>query len=236
MSPPETTPFASVFDDCRFQVDLNDRILTGKWPSDISFKQKSRQIVSGNGLSKNNKWLAQKCENGGAFTPCRMNEKYKLGGNDLFLHISQMTYQNVLQITAVFPVPLYHSGEKHYATCVVYRFTNTWLLWTNSFFELMIQQTTHKLTCLKKFNESFWRIRHWVKTTESTYDSLNCRFRVSKSETDIWLLHHVGNKIHVLLYMFLGSHITLQPKTGCPLKLSRAEPGQYLDGRPPGKN
>ncbi len=29
--------------------------------------------------------------------------------------------------------------------------------------------------------------------------------------------------------------ITLQPKTGCPLKLSRAEPGQYLDGRPPGK-
>ncbi len=33
----------------------------------------------------------------------------------------------------------------------------------------------------------------------------------------------------------VGSHITLQPKTGCPLKLSRADPGQYLDGRPPGK-
>ncbi len=32
-----------------------------------------------------------------------------------------------------------------------------------------------------------------------------------------------------------GRHITLQPKTGCPLKLSRAKPGQYLDGRPPGK-
>ncbi len=31
------------------------------------------------------------------------------------------------------------------------------------------------------------------------------------------------------------SHITLQPKTGCPRKLSRAEPGQYLYGRPPGK-
>ncbi len=30
-------------------------------------------------------------------------------------------------------------------------------------------------------------------------------------------------------------HATLQPKTGCPLKLSRVEPGQYLDGRPPGK-
>ncbi len=32
-----------------------------------------------------------------------------------------------------------------------------------------------------------------------------------------------------------GSHITLQAKTGCPLKLSRVEPGQYLDGRHPGK-
>ena len=30
------------------------------------------------------------------------------------------------------------------------------------------------------------------------------------------------------------SHITLQPKTGYSLKLSRAEPGQYLDGRPLG--
>ncbi len=37
---------------------------------------------------------------------------------------------------------------------------------------------------------------------------------------------------HLSLY---GSHITLQPKTDCPLKLSRVEPGQYLDGRPPGK-
>ncbi len=33
----------------------------------------------------------------------------------------------------------------------------------------------------------------------------------------------------------VGSHITLQPKTGGPLKLSRVEPGHYLDGRPPGK-
>ncbi len=31
------------------------------------------------------------------------------------------------------------------------------------------------------------------------------------------------------------SHIILQPNTGCLLKLSRVEPGQYLDGRPPGK-
>ncbi len=32
-----------------------------------------------------------------------------------------------------------------------------------------------------------------------------------------------------------SSHITLQPKTGYPLKISKVEPGQYLDGRPPGK-
>ncbi len=32
-----------------------------------------------------------------------------------------------------------------------------------------------------------------------------------------------------------GSHVTLQPKTSCPLKLNRAESGQYLDERPPGK-
>ncbi len=30
-------------------------------------------------------------------------------------------------------------------------------------------------------------------------------------------------------------HIALQPKTGCPLNLSRVEPGQYLNERPPGK-
>ncbi len=39
----------------------------------------------------------------------------------------------------------------------------------------------------------------------------------------------------VSLIFHAGSHITLQPKTGCPLKLSRVEPGQYLDGRPPEK-
>ncbi len=38
-----------------------------------------------------------------------------------------------------------------------------------------------------------------------------------------------------ILYVESHSHITLQPKTGCPLKLSRAEPGQYLDRRPPVK-
>ncbi len=39
------------------------------------------------------------------------------------------------------------------------------------------------------------------------------------------------NRFHIRT----GSHITLQPKTGCPLNLSRVEPGQHLDGRPPEK-
>ncbi len=42
-------------------------------------------------------------------------------------------------------------------------------------------------------------------------------------------------KMYFWTYICERSHITLQPKTGCPLKLSRVEPGQYLDGRPPGK-
>ncbi len=37
------------------------------------------------------------------------------------------------------------------------------------------------------------------------------------------------------LYILASSHITLQPETGCPLKLSRVGPGQYLDGRLPEK-
>uniref|UniRef100_A0A671L0S8 Transmembrane protein 176l.1 n=1 Tax=Sinocyclocheilus anshuiensis TaxID=1608454 RepID=A0A671L0S8_9TELE len=48
--------------------------------------------------------------------------------------------------------------------------------------------------------------------------------------TEICVKYKYLNKV-----MFNFSHITLQPKTGCPLKLSRVESGQYLDGRPPGK-
>ncbi len=44
-----------------------------------------------------------------------------------------------------------------------------------------------------------------------------------------WLCPHTANT-HLC-----HSHITLQPKTACPLKLSRVQPGQYLDGRPSGK-
>ncbi len=46
----------------------------------------------------------------------------------------------------------------------------------------------------------------------------------------------ISNKYKKLMVSsYIHSHITLQPKTGCPQKLSRVEPGQYLDGRPPGK-
>ncbi len=42
---------------------------------------------------------------------------------------------------------------------------------------------------------------------------------------------------NVIVYIIVNihSHVTLQPKTDYPLKLSKVEPGQYLDGRPPGK-
>ncbi len=44
--------------------------------------------------------------------------------------------------------------------------------------------------------------------------------------------------IHTHAYIYACvcvRHITLQPKNSRPLKLSRVEPGKYLDGRPPGK-
>ncbi len=44
---------------------------------------------------------------------------------------------------------------------------------------------------------------------------------------------------HVLIENYRGlwpaAISPCSPKTGFPLKLSRVEPGQYLDGRPPGK-
>ncbi len=36
----------------------------------------------------------------------------------------------------------------------------------------------------------------------------------------------LGDVYTKVLEATIGSHITLQPKTGCPLKLSRVEPGQ----------
>ncbi len=42
------------------------------------------------------------------------------------------------------------------------------------------------------------------------------------------------NTFDNIVYIRKTCHM-LQPKTGCPLKLSRAETGQYLDGRPPMK-
>ncbi len=44
----------------------------------------------------------------------------------------------------------------------------------------------------------------------------------------VWLENIKG-----LFALIASSHITLQPN--CPLKLSRVESGQYLDGRPPVK-
>ncbi len=43
---------------------------------------------------------------------------------------------------------------------------------------------------------------------------------------------HLSIKLLFCPRILPAAIITLQPKTGCPLKLSRVEPGQYLDGRP----
>ncbi len=67
----------------------------------------------------------------------------------------------------------------------------------------------------------------------------NLRHMKSRKKADLHeLLSHICWKLHYVAYIVrkTGSHITLQPKTGYPLKLSRVEPGQYLDGRPPEKN
>ncbi len=44
--------------------------------------------------------------------------------------------------------------------------------------------------------------------------------------------------IFVLIFLYITKPQPYHrlPKTGHPLKLSRVEPGQYLDGRPPGKS
>ncbi len=65
----------------------------------------------------------------------------------------------------------------------------------------------------------------------------------SVSGLSVLLARHLGTtcastlrqQVCGVIHKLTGSHITLQPKTGCPLKLSRVEPGQYLDGRPPEK-
>lgn len=50
-----------------------------------------------------NKWVMQKCENGGTFIPCQTND---FGGNSCFYIFQGWLTASVLQITAVFPVPL----------------------------------------------------------------------------------------------------------------------------------
>ncbi len=53
----------------------------------------------------------------------------------------------------------------------------------------------------------------------------------NRSQTDnLFLSHPKSTTRHHLL-----SQRYVHTKTGCPLKLSRVEPGQYLDGRPPEK-
>ncbi len=59
-------------------------------------------------------------------------------------------------------------------------------------------------------------------------------YKQKPADSDLWPVNRCIPSISDTGSMF-GSHINLQPKTGCSLKLSRVEPGQYLDERPPGK-
>ncbi len=60
-------------------------------------------------------------------------------------------------------------------------------------------------------------------------------FEKRSSTLDVAVVNPPKIQCVIFEHLINGSHITLQPKTGCPLKLSRVETGQYLDGRPPEK-
>ncbi len=99
-----------------------------------------------------------------AFIPCLTNEKYKLGGNDLFLHILRMTYRKCIADHSSVSCTLVSFRRKTQRDlCGVP--IHEHMTRMNRFFSLMIQQTTHKLTCLNQFNKSFWRIRHWMNSS-----------------------------------------------------------------------
>ncbi len=79
------------------------------------------------------------------------------------------------------------------------------------------------------------------KTVTTSCENLQM-YTKENSKTDcpiysiiLWDLQNCVSLVNCELPNCVGSHITLQLKTGFPLKLNRAEPGQYLDGRPPGK-
>ncbi len=66
----------------------------------------------------------------------------------------------------------------------------------------------------------------------STFKAIIVRFR---NQSDNIVHPYLIDHSNMFIFNLGHSHITLQAKTGCLLKLSRVEPGQYLDGRPPGK-
>ncbi len=90
--------------------------------------------------------------------------------------------------------------------------------------ETDIQKQTHKQSSLKW---KIWQPVLYITISTSQYSSKS----TIKSSCKMLMFHvyffnHPILIHHAIVYY---SHITLQPKTGCPLKLSRVEPGQYLD-------
>ncbi len=109
------------------------------------------------------------------------------------------------------------------------------------------------------------RTRHWTKSSECVDFNLNTSdwpLCGRNQQTCLWLatlltsakvhfkiiwrfpkqkIHRIVRQIYFVMLLLqrklimTAAIITLQPKTGCPLKLSQGWAGQYLDGRPPEK-
>ncbi|KAI2646642.1 Transposable element Tcb2 transposase [Labeo rohita] len=79
---------------------------------------------------------------------------------------------------------------------------------------------------------SFELLTVWITILPCPLDYVHCRSILACP----WI-----TRVLPCLYLFAGVSpclcmtMSLSPKTGCPLKLNRAESGQYLDWRPPGK-
>ncbi len=71
-------------------------------------------------------------------------------------------------------------------------------------------------------------------SAQSTRSYKNLVVRVQYTRT-VLMTQFASCALYAVPRVRLKSEVYFGLKTGCPLKLSRVEPGQYLDGRPPGK-
>ncbi len=94
---------------------------------------------------------------------------------------------------------------------------------------LLTTRTSQKITIKEKVMSDRWdRSRSWHAQPHCQI-SADCTCHEPPKKTWKHRQQRELGRHHA------GRHITLQFNNGCPLKLSRVEPGQYLDGRPHGK-